>query len=73
MLLCDHLKRRGLYFFLLESKRTPSNGNRIFYVPQKIVSDRISYIDLRGCWFNIFVLNVHTPSKEKIGDKKLIL
>jgi hypothetical protein len=33
----------------------------------EFLSDRVSYIILRGCWFN-FVLNVRTPSEEKSGD-----
>jgi len=45
-----------------------------FFVHQRIVSaikrvefvsDRVSYIILRGGWCNIIVLNVHAPSKEK--------
>ena len=44
-----------------------------FFVHQKIasavkrvefVSDRVSYIVLRGSWCNIIVLNVHAPSEE---------
>ena len=31
----------------------------------EFVSDRVSYIVLRGRWCNIIVLNVHAPSKEK--------
>jgi hypothetical protein len=31
----------------------------------EFVSDRLSYIVLRGCSFNIIVLNVHAPSEEK--------
>ena len=33
----------------------------------EFVSDRMSYIVLRGRWCNIIVLNVHIPSEEK-GD-----
>ena len=45
-----------------------------FFVQQRIasavkrvefVSDRMSYIVLRGRWCNIIVLNVHAPSEEK--------
>jgi len=36
----------------------------------EFVSDRVSYIVLRGRWCNIFVLNVHAPSKEKSDDSK---
>ena len=48
-----------------------------FFVHQRIasavtrvefVSDRVSYIVLRGRWCNIIVLNVHAPSEEK-SDK----
>jgi hypothetical protein len=31
----------------------------------EFVSDRVSYIVLRGRWCNIIVLNVHAPSGEK--------
>ena len=33
----------------------------------EFVSDRMSYIVLRGCWCKI-VLNVHAPSEEKSDD-----
>jgi len=45
-----------------------------FFVHQRIasaakrvefVSDRLSYIVLRGRWCNIILLNVHAPSEEK--------
>jgi hypothetical protein len=34
------------------------------------VSDRMSYITLRGCWCHIFVLNVHAPTEDKPDDVK---
>ena len=34
------------------------------------VSDRMSYIVLRGRWCNIILLNVHAPSEEKSDDSK---
>ena len=34
----------------------------------EFVSDRVSYIVLRGRWYNIIVLNVHAPSQEKSDD-----
>ena len=34
----------------------------------EFVSDRVSYIVLRGRWCNIIVLNVHAPSEEKSDD-----
>jgi len=36
----------------------------------EFVSDRISYVVLRGCWCNIIVLNVHASTEEKSGDSK---
>jgi len=36
----------------------------------KFVSDRVSYIVLRGRWCNIVVLNVHAPSEEKSDELK---
>jgi len=50
-----------------------------FFVHQKIasavkrvkfVSDRVSYIVLRGRWCNIIVLNVRAPSEEKSDEAK---
>jgi len=38
---------------------------------EEFVSDRLSYIVLRGCWHNIIVVNVHAPSKEKVMRKKI--
>jgi hypothetical protein len=35
----------------------------------EFVSDRLSYVILRGCWCNI-VLNVHAPTEDKIDDMK---
>jgi hypothetical protein len=36
----------------------------------EFVSDRMSYIILRGRWFDIIVLNVHAPTEDKIDDVK---
>ena len=36
----------------------------------EFVSDRVSYIVLRGRWFNIIVLNVHAQSEDKSDDSK---
>jgi exonuclease III len=50
-----------------------------FYVHQRIlpavkkvdfVSDRMSYIVLRGRWCNIIVLNAHAPTEEKTDDSE---
>jgi exonuclease III len=36
----------------------------------EFVSDRMSYIMLRGCWCDIIVLIVHAPTEEKTDDIK---
>jgi hypothetical protein len=36
----------------------------------EFVSDRMSYIILRGRWFHIIVLNVHAPTEDKTDDVK---
>jgi len=36
----------------------------------EFVSDKVSYIVLRGRWCNIIVLNVHAPSEDKCDDSK---
>jgi hypothetical protein len=50
-----------------------------FFVPNRIisavkrvefVSDRLSYITLRGRWCHIIVLNVHAPTVDKTDDVK---
>ena len=72
-----HCKSRGLYFFLWERKRKHQLRTE-FFVHHRIVSavkreefvsDRMSYIVLRGCLCNIF-MNVHAPNEEKSDDLK---
>jgi hypothetical protein len=36
----------------------------------EFVSDRMSYIILRGCWYHIIVLNIHAPTEDKTDDVK---
>jgi len=36
----------------------------------EFVSDRLSYIVLRGRWLNIIVVNVHAPSEGKSDEAK---
>jgi len=36
----------------------------------EFVSDRLSYIVLRGRWRNIIVVNMHAPSEEKSEESK---
>ena len=38
----------------------------------EFVSAGMSYIVLKGHWCSIIVLNVHSPSKEKIDDAKVL-
>jgi exonuclease III len=45
---------------------------RIISAVKKVefVSDKMSHIILRGCWFHIIVLNVHVPTGDKTDDLK---
>ena len=36
----------------------------------EFVSDRVSYIVLRGRWLHIIVVNVHAPSEKKSDESK---
>jgi hypothetical protein len=36
----------------------------------EFVSNRMSYIILRGCWCNIIVVNVHVPCEDMSDDMK---
>jgi hypothetical protein len=36
----------------------------------EFISDRMSYIALRGCWHHIIVLNLHAPVQDKSDDVK---
>ena len=57
------------------------NWEQIFFVHRrrisavkrvKFVSDRLSYIGLRGRWRNIILVNVHAPSEEKVRSQKIV-
>jgi len=37
----------------------------------EFVSDRLSYIVLRGRWRNIILVNVHATSAEKVRSQKI--
>jgi hypothetical protein len=41
--------------------------NRIISAVKSVefVSDRMSYITLKGCWYDIIVVNVHAPTEDK--------
>ena len=63
-------------FFYGKEKENHQFGTGLFVHHRRIsafkrvefVSDRISYIALRGRWFNIIDPNVHAPSEEKSDD-----
>jgi len=66
------------YILSMEKGTKSSIGNRTFVqnrilTPLKTVqsvSDRMSYIVLRGHWCNIIVLHEHAPTEEKSDDSK---
>jgi hypothetical protein len=53
----------GTGFFV--HRRTTSAVNKV-----EFVSDRMTYIILRGRWCYVIVLNVHAPTEDKIDDVK---
>jgi hypothetical protein len=63
-------------FFCGEENEDHQLGTVFLYIRKIIsavrrvefVTDRISYIILRGCWCSIIILNVHTPSEDKNDD-----
>ena len=71
--------RAGDYNFFYGKGNENHNLGTGFFVHQtvasavkrvKFVSNRMSYIVLRGRWCNIIVLNVHAPSEEKSDELK---
>jgi len=71
--------RAGDYnFFYGKGNENHQSGTGFFVRHRKVsavkraefVSDRVSFIVLRGRWCNIIAVNVHAPSKEKSGDSK---
>jgi hypothetical protein len=71
--------RAGEYTFLYGKGQEYLQLRTGFFVHQRMVSaikrvefvsDRMSYIVLRGRWCNIILLNVHAPTEEKGDDSK---
>jgi exonuclease III len=69
----------GRYTFLYEKGNQIHESCTGFFVHKRIisavqrvhfVSDRMSYIILRGRWCDIIVLNVHAPTEDKSDDVK---
>jgi hypothetical protein len=71
--------RAGDYTFFYGKQNESHQLGKGFFVHQRIVSaikrvdfvsDRMSYMVLRGLWCNIIVLNEHAPTEEKSDDSK---
>ena len=71
--------RAGDYNFSMEKETKVIIWEQDFFAHHRIlsavkrvqfVSDRVSYIVLRGRWCNIIVPNVHAPSEENSDDSK---
>jgi len=70
--------RAGIIIFSMKKERKPSLGtgfsvhHRIVSAFERVefVSNRVSYIVLRGYWCNFIVLNVHATSEVKSTDPK---
>jgi hypothetical protein len=73
-----HWTGRGLYIFLWTEEWGSSVRDRFFVHNRivsavrrvKFISDRMSYIILRGRWCNVIVLNVNAPCEDKRNDEK---
>jgi len=70
---------QGIILFSMEKENKIISLEKDFFIHHSIVSAvkrlefvsaRVSYIVLRGCWYNIIVLNVHSPSEEKSDYSK---
>jgi hypothetical protein len=73
-----HLTCRRVHIFHRKGNENHELG-KCFFVHKRImsavkrvefVSDRMSYIILRGRWCHTIVLNIHAPTEDKIEDVK---
>jgi len=68
--------RAGYYIYFMEKEKKIMNWEEDFIqhtivsavMRVEFVSNRMSYIVLRGRWCNVIVVNVHAPSEEKSDD-----
>jgi hypothetical protein len=58
-------EHHGLGTFFFVHKRIVSTVKK-----EEFISDRMSYIILRGRWCDIIALNVHAPTEDKLDDVK---
>jgi hypothetical protein len=65
----------GEYTFFYEKRNENHGAGSGYFVYNRIISafkrvefvtDKKSYIILRGCWFHIIVLKVHAPTEDKL-------
>jgi len=73
------LSRNGIINFSMEKELKIISWEHDFFIHHRIISgvkrvefisDRMSYIVLKGRWCNSFVLNMHARSEEKSVDSK---